>query len=147
MFRSSFDLFADPESISTTGIGRAISLLLAQQGASIVVNYSRSEGPANEVVQAINSSSSERAIAIKANVGSVPEVKQLVAQTVKKFGKVDILVANAGKIYGNKALANTTEADFDEAFDLNVKGVFFLVQVRFDSIRSFDLGIRTDCCT
>lgn len=110
------------------GIGRAISLLLAEQGASVVVNYSRSEAPALEVVKEINSSGTERAIAIKANAGAVPEIKTLVTETVQKFGKIDILVANAGKIYGNKGLANTSEADFDEAFDLNVKGVFFLVQ-------------------
>jgi len=109
----------------SSGIGRATALALAKEGASVVINYSRSKGPADEVVAEIGS---DRAIAIQANVGKVDSVKDLVAQTVAKFQKIDILVLNAASINGNASLDNTTEADFDEAFAVNVKGQYFLTQ-------------------
>lgn len=125
--------------ISLLGIGRACSLALAKDGATVVVNYSRSQGPAEEVVSEINNltlndrdeSTNGEAIAIKADVSSIPAIKQLVAQVVKKYGRIDILVCNAGKLYGNATLENTTEDTFDEAFNLNVKGVYFLIQVSY----------------
>jgi len=116
------------------GIGRACSLALAKDGATVIVNYSRSQGPAEEVVSEINNltsddeSASGGAIAIKADVSSISAIRQLVAEVVKKYGRIDILVCNAGKLYGNATLENTTEDTFDEAFNLNVKGVYFLIQ-------------------
>jgi 3-oxoacyl-[acyl-carrier protein] reductase len=118
------------------GIGRACSLALAKEGATVVVNYSRSQGPAEEVVSKINNldrdeSTSGEAIAIKADVSSISAIKQLVTEVVKKYGRIDILVCNAAKLYGNATLENTTEDTFDEAFNLNVKGVYFLIQVSY----------------
>ncbi|KAF8316611.1 putative short chain type dehydrogenase [Clavulina sp. PMI_390] len=112
------------------GIGKAISLALAKDGATVIVNYSRSQGPADATVEEIHklTGSSTCAVAIKANVSVVPEAKALVEQVVKQFGKIDILICNAGKIYGEVDLAGTTEALYDEAFNLNVKGVYFMVQ-------------------
>ncbi|KAF8316625.1 NAD(P)-binding protein [Clavulina sp. PMI_390] len=112
------------------GIGKAISLALAKDGATVVVNYSRSQGPADATVQEIHAltGNASSAVAIQANVGVLADVESLVNQTVKQFGKIDILVCNAGKIYGNVDLKDTTEALFDEAFNVNVKGVYFMVQ-------------------
>lgn len=125
--------------ISLLGIGRACSLALAKDGATVVVNYSRSQGPAEEVVSEINNltlddrdeATNGEAITIKADVSSISAIKQLVAEVVKKYGRIDILVCNAGKLYGNATLENTTEDTFDEAFNLNVKGVYFLIQVSY----------------
>lgn len=139
----SFPLKADVQHLCS-GIGRATSLALAKEGASVVVNFSRSQGPADEVVKTINSSVSEteteRAVAIKADVSSVSEIKRLVSETVERFGRIDILVCNAAKLYGSTGLANTTEAEFDEAFNVNVKGVYFLIQVRSVSYFYFSLS-------
>lgn len=110
---------------SSKGIGRATALQLASQGAKVVINYSSSSKDAEDVVAQIGS---DNAIAIKADVSSVPELEGLVNKTVQKFGKIDILIPNAG-ILPNKDLENTTEADFDKCFGVNVKGVYFLVQV------------------
>jgi 3-oxoacyl-[acyl-carrier protein] reductase len=108
------------------GIGKAICLRLAADGAKVVVNYSSSSFSAEEVVQAIGSSN---AIAIKADVGNVSEIQHLVDETVSKFGKIDILVACAGIMPLNE-LEKVTEGEFDSVFGINVKGPLFLAQVR-----------------
>lgn len=80
----------------------------------------------------------DRAVAMKADAGSVAETKQLVTDIVAKYQKLDIVVCNAGKIYGSTGLENTAEEEFDEAFRVNVKGVYFLVQV--STFRSLELS-------
>lgn len=114
-----------------TGIGRATSLALAKEGAFVVVNFGRSRGHADEVVKEINSSAGDpkRAIPIKADVSSVLEIKRLVSETMAHFGRIDVLVCNAAQPYDDTGLENTSEAVFDEAFNVNVKGVYFLIQV------------------
>jgi 3-oxoacyl-[acyl-carrier protein] reductase len=107
------------------GIGRAICLKLANDGAKVVVNYSSSPAAAEEVVSSIGSSQS---IAIKADVGNIDEISHLVDETVSKFGKIDILVACAGIMPLNE-LEKVTEEEFESVFNLNVKGPLFLAQV------------------
>lgn len=107
------------------GIGRAISQRLGQDGASVVVNFSRDASAADEVVRAIGP---DRALAVQADVGSVAGVDKLVAAAVERFGKIDAVVPNAA-IMPMRTTESTTEDDFDRAFALNVKGPYFLAQV------------------
>jgi 3-oxoacyl-[acyl-carrier protein] reductase len=109
---------------SSKGIGRATALQLSALGAKVVINYSSSAKDADAVVQQIGP---DNAIAIKADVSSIPDLEALVNKTVERFGKIDILIPNAG-ILPNKDLENTSEEDFDKCFGVNVKGVYFLVQ-------------------
>lgn len=111
---------------ASKGIGRATALALGAAGANVVVNYLSSPTAADEVVQAIGA---DRAIAIKADVSELSEGKQLVQKTVDKWGRIDILVLNAGVLAENGTLANTTEEDFDRLFKVNVKAPFFLIKV------------------
>lgn len=78
---------------SSRGIGRAIALRLARDGASVVINFSSNASPADELVKQIGN---DQAIAIKADVSRVEEVKRLVEETVDKWGKIDILINCAG---------------------------------------------------
>jgi 3-oxoacyl-[acyl-carrier protein] reductase len=107
------------------GIGKAIALKYASLGAKVVVNYSGDEAAAQATVQEIGLDNS---VAIKANVGVVPEINKLVDETIAKFGKLDILVANAGIMPLNE-LDKITEEEFDSVFNINVKGPLFLAQV------------------
>lgn len=107
------------------GIGKAISQRLAQDGASVVINFSHDTSAAEETVKQIGS---EKAYAVQADVGSVSGVEKLVKATVDRFGKVDVVIPNAG-IMPMRTVDTTTEADFDRIFALNVKGPYFLVQV------------------
>lgn len=107
------------------GIGKAISHCLAREGASVVVNFSRDASAAEEVVKAIGS---DKALAVQADVGSVAGVEKLVGAAVERFGRIDVVIPNAG-IMPSRTTESTTEDDFDRAFGLNVKGPYFLAQV------------------
>lgn len=110
---------------ASKGIGRSIVERLSAEGASVVINYSRDAIPADELVKKFGA---DRSFAIKADISSVSESQRLVAETVARFGKIDILVLNAG-VMPNKDLAGTTEEDFDKTFGVNVKGPYFIAQV------------------
>lgn len=108
------------------GIGRAVAIALATEGAKVVVNYSRSADAANEVVQIIESAGGE-AIAVQADVASAEQVAQMVSRAIERFGRVDILVNNAG-ITRDKLLLRMTEEDWDAVLDTNLKGAFLCVK-------------------
>lgn len=74
---------------ASKGIGAATALELASLGAKVVINYSSDSKPADELVQKIGS---DRSIAIKANVSSIPDIERLVKETVSWGGKIDILI-------------------------------------------------------
>ena len=80
---------------ASRGIGRAVAINLAQSGADVVVNYSGSEGAAQETVEAVQALG-RKAIKIKANVANADEVASMVEEAHKEFGHIDILVNNAG---------------------------------------------------
>lgn len=107
------------------GIGKAVVERVVADGANVVINYSSDNKPAEELVSKIGS---ERALAFKADVSNISEIEKLVQATVEKFGKIDCVMANAACAPMND-LDSTTEEDFDKAFNLNVKGPYFLVQV------------------
>src|SRR5271154_6279311 len=102
---------------SSRGIGRAIAERFAQDGAAVVVNYSRSAGEAREVVAAIEAKGG-KAIAIQADTRSVADIRRLFRETIAKFGHVDIVVNNAGAISaaGPQPIAKMTEEVFDATF-------------------------------
>ncbi|MCJ1312400.1 hypothetical protein MMC25_006074 [Agyrium rufum] len=106
------------------GIGRSIVLGLAKLGASIAINFSSDASAADALVEEIGS---DRALAIKADAGNVQDIESMVAKTVEKFQKIDILIPNAGLLL-MKDLAGTTEEDFDRLMAVNVKGPYFLAQ-------------------
>ncbi|MDO6471777.1 SDR family NAD(P)-dependent oxidoreductase [Maribacter sp. 1_MG-2023] len=111
---------------ASRGIGQEIAFLLAENGAKIVVNHSNSTKDANATVAKIKSNGGN-AIAIKADVSDRDQVTQLFDQTIEEFGKVDVLVNNAGVMF-NKKLKDNTQEDFNKQFDVNVKGVFNMLQ-------------------
>ena len=108
------------------GIGRATALRLAKDGANVVINYASDSSAASDLVKEIGK---DQAIAIQADAGSVAGAEKIVDETVKQFGKIDILIPNAGVLL-MKDLENTTEADFDRIISVNVKGPYFLCQVK-----------------
>ena len=80
---------------ASRGIGRAVALELAKEGAAVIVNYAGSEAKANEVVDEIKAAGG-RAIAFRCNVSDSKEVTEMVKKAAEEFGSVDILVNNAG---------------------------------------------------
>jgi 3-oxoacyl-[acyl-carrier protein] reductase len=112
---------------SARGIGKAIAERLAFRGADIVVNYSTNEKSSRETVENIKKHNI-RAIAIKADVTKVAEIESLFSAAIQEFGKLDIVVANAGREVAGQPILETTEADFDRVLAVNVKGVYFTLQ-------------------
>lgn len=107
---------------ASRGIGREIALELARAGADVAVNYSGSEAKANEVVEEIKALG-RKAVAIQCNVADSDSVAEMVKQTTEAFGKVDILINNAG-ITRDNLLMRMKEQEWDDVINTNLKGVF-----------------------
>ena len=127
---------------ASNGIGKACAERLAKQGASVVINYYSDATSANNLVQAIGG---DRAVAIQADVSTLAGIEKLVSGGVEKFGKLDIVMANAATM-SMRTVQDTTESDFDNAFAMNVKGPYFLVQVCTRKLRALKqvLTIRAE---
>ncbi len=111
---------------ASRGIGRGIAERLAKDGATIVVNYTKSAGEAEKVVAGIHSRGGI-AMAVQADVSKVDDIRRLFQETHKAFGRLDILINNAG-IFWAKPIVETTEEEYDRMFAVNAKGQFFALQ-------------------
>ncbi|MEQ3663437.1 MULTISPECIES: SDR family oxidoreductase [unclassified Olleya] len=111
---------------SSRGIGKEIAELLAKHGAKVVVNHSNSKKDADLTVQSIIDNGGD-AIAIKADVSNREDVSNLFDQTLSHYGKLDVLINNAGVMISKKIKDNNQE-DFTKQFDINVRGVFNTLQ-------------------
>jgi 3-oxoacyl-[acyl-carrier protein] reductase len=108
------------------GIGRAISETLARDGATVVVNYSKSAAAAQEAVEAIKAKGG-KAIAIQADISKLEDVRRLYAEAQQQLGRIDIVVNNAGILPPAVPVAAETEQTFDAVFGL-LKGTYFSMQ-------------------
>ncbi|WP_282133131.1 SDR family oxidoreductase [Cellulophaga baltica] len=111
---------------SSKGIGKETALLLAKNGAKVVINHSNSEKEAKETVAQIVANGGS-AFSFKADVSKKKEVTALFDATLEAYGKIDVLVNNAGTMV-SKLLKNSSEDDFSTLFNVNVKGVFNTLQ-------------------
>ena len=111
---------------ASRGIGRGIAERLAKDGATIVVNYTKSAGEAEKVVSGIKGKGGN-AMAVQADVSKVEDIRRLFQETKKVYGRLDILVNNAG-IFWAKPILETTEEEYDQMFAVNAKGQFFALQ-------------------
>lgn len=114
---------------SSRGIGRTIAEKLAEQGAAVIINYSSSPELAEEVVQGIQKKGG-RAAAVQADISKPEQIARLFLETKDKFGKIDIVINNAG-IMINSLIGDATEEQFDRQFAINVKGTYFSCQQAF----------------
>jgi 3-oxoacyl-[acyl-carrier protein] reductase len=111
---------------ASKGIGAGIAKSFAAAGASVVVNYASSKEGAERVVKEITASGG-KAIAVQGDVAKADDVKRIFAETKKNFGKLDVLVNNAG-IYNFAPLDGVTEAEFHRQFNTNVLGPILTTQ-------------------
>jgi len=111
---------------SSRGVGRAVALGFAKQGANVIVNYTSNENAANEVVAAIQSLGG-KAISVKADVAQKPEAENLVNSAIDAFGRLDILVNNAG-FTRPAMMIKMTEDQWDQVVDIHLKGAFLCAQ-------------------
>ena len=110
-----------------SGIGRAIVLALAQAGAAVTINYHHNQEAAAEVKRQVEQGGG-KALAIQGDVASVADLQQLIDQTVQAFGRLDIMVNNAG-METRTSVLESSERDFDLVIGVNLKGAFFGTQL------------------
>ena len=109
---------------SARGLGKAIAERFAALGADIVINYSKDKSSADEVVSNIKAMGI-KVIAVQADVSKVADIQRLFSEAKKVFGKIDIVVANAGIELVETPVVDFTEEQFDRVFSINTKGTYF----------------------
>jgi 3-oxoacyl-[acyl-carrier protein] reductase len=120
---------------ASKGIGAEIAKHLTAEGASVVVNYASSKAGADKVVADITGKGG-KAIAVQADVSKEADIKKLFAETKKVFGRLDVLVNNAG-IYEFAPLEGITAENFNKQFGLNVLGLILTTQ---EAVKHFGDG-------
>ncbi len=118
---------------ASQGLGRALALAFAREGASLVVN-SRSEGPLRSVVEEIEGSGAE-ALAVAADVSESADVERLVDAAVERFGKIDVLVNNAGLLGPRVAIEEYPEDEWRNVLDANLTGLFLVSKAAIPHLR------------
>ena len=108
------------------GVGRAVSLAFAREGADVVVNYATRVESAREVVKEIEKMG-RKAVAIRGNVVNKTDCEGIIQAAIDHFGKIDILVNNAG-VSRPAMLSKMTEEQWDEVLDIHLKGAFLCTQ-------------------
>ena len=126
------------------GIGAAIAKRLAAEGASVAITYSKGAEAAASVVEAIEHDGG-KALAIQADAADADAVRNAVETTVETFGKLDVLVNNAGTAIP-MSVEETTLADFDRVFAVNVRGTFVATQAALKHIKSGGRIIMIGSC-
>lgn len=118
---------------SARGLGKAIAERYAALGADIVINYSRDKASADEVESNIKAMG-VRVLSVQADVSKVAEIERLFAEAKAAFGKIDIVVANAGIEMVETPVTEFTEEQFDKVFSINAKGSYFTMQQAAKSV-------------
>lgn len=107
----------------STGIGRSICLALAQDGAAVTINYHQNEAAAEDMLQQIGRANGKAQI-VQGDVSCLEDIQRLIQQTVQSFGRLDVMVNNAG-IETRTSLLETSEQQFEQVISVNLKGAFF----------------------
>jgi 3-oxoacyl-[acyl-carrier protein] reductase len=124
-----------------TGIGKAVSILLAKEGADVIINYSKSESEARETVNEIETIG-RRSEAIKADISDDKSVRCLVERIDEKYKKLDILINNSGvtRAIPYEDLDNVTKEDWDFIFGINVVGTFQCSRAAMKIMKKYGSG-------
>jgi len=110
-----------------TGIGKAVVLALAAQGATIVIDYIANEDAEHEVERQV-AALGDKVVGVKADVSKVDDLRTLVDTAVSTFGRLDIMVNNAG-VETRTSVLDTTEEEYTKVLDINLKSAFFGTQL------------------
>ena len=110
---------------STRGIGKATIIEFASKGYNVVINYVSSEKEANELKEFVEDKYGIKALAIKCDVSNEEQVKQLVSIVIREFGKIVVLVNNAGIVY-DRSFEEITVGEFERTLKVNVIGAFIV---------------------
>jgi 3-oxoacyl-[acyl-carrier protein] reductase len=108
---------------ASRGIGRGIAKMFAEEGAKVVVNYNTSKNEASSLAEEIKKIGRD-VLLVQADVSKADQVKNMVRNTLERFGRVDVLVNNAGTLVPAKSFLESTEEGWDRTLDVNLKGAY-----------------------
>ncbi len=123
---------------ASMGIGSAIALAFAKEGAAVAVDYRSHPDEAKELVEQVEGSGG-RAISVHADVSSPEDVKNLIQKAVAEFGRLDVMVNNAGAITVSP-LVEITTAEWDRVFNVNMRGTFFVTRRALPAMVAANVG-------
>lgn len=118
-----------------SGIGRAVAVLFAREGADVAVLYLEEHTDAKETVHSVEAEG-RRAIALSGDVGDKAFCDDAVSQTIEAFGRLDIVVNNAGEQHPDKDIVDITEEQLRRTFQTNIFGMFFMTQAARPHLKS-----------
>jgi 3-oxoacyl-[acyl-carrier protein] reductase len=118
---------------ASSGIGRATAEAMAREGARVGVNYLKNKSGAEQAVAAIRKAGGD-ALAIRADVTSAADVQAMVAAMRKQWGRIDILINNAGDLLARRSLPDMTEEYWDQIMALNLKSAFLCVKAVWEEM-------------
>ncbi len=124
---------------ASSGIGRATAEAMARQGARVAVNYCKNRAGAEQAVEAIRQGGRE-AMAIRADVTRSADVRSMVEAVRERWGRVDLLVNNAGDLIARRTLVEMTEDYWDQVMDLNLKSAFLCVKAVWEEMAARKSG-------
>jgi len=132
---------------ASKGIGQAIAVRLANDGFAVVVHYGGDGGGAAETADTIRAAGG-KAHLVAGNVGDARDVERLVSETVATFGRLDVVVCNAGINVPPTPIADLGEADFDRVMNVNTKGVFLVMKAAAKVLRAGGrvISVSTTLC-
>ena len=119
---------------SGRGIGRAIAVRLAREGADVAINDLNVQGDARETLAEVESIG-RKGVLVQADIGKAEQARQLVEEAIRQLGGLDILVNNAG-VERRAAFVDVKEDDYDLVLDVNLKGTFFVTQAFVRHLRA-----------
>lgn len=125
---------------ASSGIGRATAEAFARAGARVAVNYLKNENGANEAADSVRKLGGE-SIILRADVTRSAEVKRMMEAVLKQWGRIDVLVNNAGDLLARRSLPEITEEYWDRVMALNVKSVFLCTQAIWKHMADRKSGI------
>lgn len=123
---------------SSSGIGKAIAMRFASEGAKVVVAARRKSFCEQTMAQIVREGGD--AYVVQTDVTSEQEVDRLIGQTIQRYGRLDVLVNNAG-IFGGTQIAETSTEVFDEVINVNLRGTFFCCRAAFKQMKKQGNGI------
>ena len=112
---------------SSRGIGRATAIEFSSRGYNVVINYNNSENEANNLKEYIQKSYNVEALSIKCDISSEEKVKNMISQIIEKFGRIDVLVNNAGIVF-DRSFEKITIEEFEKTLKVNVIGAFIVAR-------------------
>jgi glucose 1-dehydrogenase len=110
-----------------SGIGKAVTLAFARQGANVAIDYVADEQAVEDLEREV-AKLGDKAIGVDADVSKVDDLQMLIEQTVKAFGRLDVMVNNAG-VETRSSILDTTEAQYEKVLEINLKSAFFGTQL------------------